>query len=129
MGEKKDKGVKGTLTFSGRTEDPEGVFAELDAIRQLPKPKLKISVIAARNLKKADTFGKSDPFCEIFIQGAKVAETAVVKKNLNPTWNYSAQLDLPVDGPAGVAVRVECYDKDNLSKGAFLGEVVMPDLA
>uniref|UniRef100_A0A674NMT1 Copine I n=1 Tax=Takifugu rubripes TaxID=31033 RepID=A0A674NMT1_TAKRU len=47
--------------------------------------------LEAKKLDKKDTFGKSDPFLEIFKQGADgkwqlVHRTEVVKNNLNPTW-------------------------------------------
>ncbi|PWA03148.1 hypothetical protein BB558_000658 [Smittium angustum] len=48
-----------------------------------------VNVRCARNLKKADTFGKSDPYIKIFSANKPLESSRTTHKNetLNPTWN------------------------------------------
>ena len=104
-GKKKDKKVRGSLTFSGRTEDPEGVYAGLVPVIRKPKPKLHLTIASARNLRQADTFGKSDPSVEVYLNNEKVDATATIKNTLNPPWlkiiviTVATSVDLKFFGP------------------------------
>ena len=50
---------------------------------------LNVTVVECKNLKKMDTFGKSDPFVRVYLLPGTHEElkTEVVKKNLNPVFN------------------------------------------
>ena len=50
---------------------------------------LNVTVVECKNLKKMDTFGKSDPFVRVYLLPGNHEElkTEVVKKNLNPVFN------------------------------------------
>ena len=44
-------------------------------------------IIRADDLKKADLFGKSDPYAKLFFNEIPVGETKVMKDNHFPIWN------------------------------------------
>jgi len=57
-------------------------------------PKVMVTIVGARNLRNADFIGASDPFCkcEIPTKPDCVLQTPMIKDDLNPKWNYTAQL-------------------------------------
>lgn len=50
---------------------------------------IRVTIIDAINLKAADRNGKSDPYCQIYLNKVKMqhAKTSIQKKTLNPKWN------------------------------------------
>jgi len=46
---------------------------------------LRVDIIEAKNLIKADTFGMSDPYVIVTV-GEQTWRTSVIKNNLNPVW-------------------------------------------
>lgn len=48
---------------------------------------LRIHVFEAKNLEKKDITGKSDPYVVLNV-GAQEHTTHVVKRDLNPQWDY-----------------------------------------
>ena len=50
---------------------------------------LNVHVMECQNLKKMDTFGKSDPYVKVYLLpgGFDIMKTDVIKKNLNPYFN------------------------------------------
>jgi hypothetical protein len=52
---------------------------------------IRITIIGATGLRKADIGGHSDPYCEMWIPGKKkmMAKTPVIKDNENPMWDFS----------------------------------------
>ena len=88
--------------------------------------RLKLEVVSASSLKKADTFGKSDPYCVILSNGAIVGKTSVIKKTLDPEWNEGFEITLKEDDNGDVAIaseniRFEIFDKDLIGSHDFLG--------
>ena len=106
------------------------------ALMQLPSPAghhrptlrrpaglLRVLVVEARNLKAADrTFlqscgvrrfgvGASDPYCEVW-QGQRWAISPVVKKTLDPKWNFYCEFPILYPGIAGAQVVVKVKDWD-----------------
>eukprot|EP00002_Diphylleia_rotans_P033576 TRINITY_DN7156_c0_g1_i4.p1 TRINITY_DN7156_c0_g1~~TRINITY_DN7156_c0_g1_i4.p1 ORF type:complete len:2498 (+),score=509.79 TRINITY_DN7156_c0_g1_i4:61-7554(+) len=83
---------------------------------------LKIHVIGASDLMAMDsTFqgGKSDPYCEVYVDADKVYVTKSITNNLNPRW------DEVVETPAmheNATVRFVLYDKDAMGSNDYLGE-------
>uniref|UniRef100_A0AAQ4QIG2 Copine-3 n=1 Tax=Gasterosteus aculeatus aculeatus TaxID=481459 RepID=A0AAQ4QIG2_GASAC len=73
----------------------------------------------AKNLDKKDTFGKSDPFLEIFKKGDDgkwqlVHRTEVVKNNLSPTWKkFSVPLQTFCSSDVDRPLKVDCSDYDS----------------
>jgi len=77
---------------------------------------LHIEIVEARNLKSADLNGFSDPY--VIIKGTKT-KTNIVKKTLNPTWNFSTEL--PISSFEKLTFQI--YDWDRFSTDDLIGEV------
>lgn len=57
-------------------------------------PKVMVTIIGARNLRKADQFSQSDPYCKCQIPNKpdSLLTTAMIKDDPNPQWNYTGQI-------------------------------------
>ena len=47
---------------------------------------LTARILDAKDLAKADTFGKSDPYCRIFWNNKEAGRTRHINNDLNPVW-------------------------------------------
>eukprot|EP00948_MAST-09A_sp_MAST-9A-sp1_P001552 g1552.t1 len=153
----------GGSAFGGRLSLPglylwdKGLEAEMDlanALKSIEKhgpdkaKTLHIHVISASNLMKADEFGDSDPFVDIFFSKEADATSAddkideslkrlgtspVVRNSLNPTWN-DVQFGINIQTlkntekawmPTKVYLRLKAVvqDFDKHERGKVLGEV------
>lgn len=83
--------------------------------------KLQVHVLEARNLASRDENGLSDPFVRLQL-GSTKAKSAVVYKNLNPSWHE--EFFFNVDGSDEELV-VVVWDEDRFSRD-FLGQVKVP---
>ena len=79
---------------------------------------LAVKLIRAKELIKGDLVGKSDPYA-VIRHGSQKYTTKVVKNSHEPEWNYEAQVTIPDQGD--LAVTIELFDKDRLSKDKSLG--------
>uniref|UniRef100_A0A7N6AIH0 Copine-3 n=1 Tax=Anabas testudineus TaxID=64144 RepID=A0A7N6AIH0_ANATE len=83
--------------------------------------------LAAKNLDKKDTFGKSDPFLEFFKQGDSgkwqlVHRTEVVKNNLNPSWKkFTVPLQTFCSSDLNRSLKVDCSDHDSDGSHDLIG--------
>merc|ERR1711861_24782 len=68
---------------------------------------LKVSIMSARALRKADLTGKSDPYVVCRVDEAEKMKTPVIDNNQNPVWNFGP---LPVVYQSKLEFRV--YDQD-----------------
>eukprot|EP01013_Petalomonas_cantuscygni_P032394 TRINITY_DN58923_c0_g1_i1.p1 TRINITY_DN58923_c0_g1~~TRINITY_DN58923_c0_g1_i1.p1 ORF type:complete len:397 (+),score=89.90 TRINITY_DN58923_c0_g1_i1:175-1365(+) len=84
--------------------------------------RLKITIVGARDLHKADTLSLSDPYCIVYSGGQEKAKTKVIDNTLNPSWNYSANIDVAADKPLVLWV----YDHNTIKKDKPLGQVEVP---
>jgi hypothetical protein len=86
--------------------------------------KLKIVVVGATNLRNADVFDHSDPYCKVAVQGEhhSTFQTAVVDNSLNPVWNHVEVVEW--DGVGDVVFQV--LDKDTFSDDDPLGQAIIP---
>merc|ERR1712218_451819 len=101
--------------------DSSSQHSDLKAGESLLKEKpLKLTVVAARKLKKSGLFGKADPYVAI-TYGSQKTRSGVIKNNLNPEWNFESLLTLNEN--ASDEVLLEVYDKDTGSKDDFMGKV------
>jgi hypothetical protein len=66
--------------------------------------------ISCTNLKKMDTFSNSDPFCVVYVNGAEIGRTEVIKDTQNPKFTKSFVLDYFFEEVQTVKVTV--YDED-----------------
>merc|ERR1712060_954667 len=104
--------------------DSSSQHSDLKAGESLLKEKtMKLTVIAARKLKKTGLFGKADPYVALSY-GTQKTKSTIVKNNLNPEWNFESLLTLNEN--ASDEILLEVYDKDTGSKDDFMGKVSLP---
>mmetsp|Transcript_35405 Transcript_35405/g.64839 ORF Transcript_35405/g.64839 Transcript_35405/m.64839 type:complete len:855 (-) Transcript_35405:21-2585(-) len=89
-------------------------------------PVLEVRILSASNLRKADLWGKSDPYCilEIIGKPGSKTKTKVIKKNLYPKWDEAFVLK---DFEAYDSLKFTVMDHDFGKKDDFLGEVILPN--
>lgn len=83
--------------------------------------KLQVQVLEARGLAARDENGLSDPFVRLQL-GSTKAKSAVVYKNLNPSWHE--EFFFNVEG-SDEELLVVVWDEDRFSRD-FLGQVKIP---
>eukprot|EP00123_Amoebidium_parasiticum_P014108 comp22334_c0_seq1/m.33215 comp22334_c0_seq1/g.33215 ORF comp22334_c0_seq1/g.33215 comp22334_c0_seq1/m.33215 type:complete len:540 (-) comp22334_c0_seq1:166-1785(-) len=80
--------------------------------------KLKLTVVEGRDLKAMDGGKSSDPFVKIYVDGKEVIKTPVVKKDLNPVWNHTVDID--IDHATMVTFKV--YDHEMIGAAEEMGD-------
>eukprot|EP00824_Muranothrix_gubernata_P009272 TRINITY_DN21846_c0_g1_i1.p1 TRINITY_DN21846_c0_g1~~TRINITY_DN21846_c0_g1_i1.p1 ORF type:complete len:1314 (+),score=387.07 TRINITY_DN21846_c0_g1_i1:460-3942(+) len=83
---------------------------------------LVVTVIEAKNLKKMDTFGASDPYVMVNVEGSE-AKTEVIMKTLTPKWNATFTFSV---GSAGSDLLLTLYDFDKVGAHEVMGVVRLP---
>eukprot|EP00092_Neocalanus_flemingeri_P025254 GFUD01027386.1.p1 GENE.GFUD01027386.1~~GFUD01027386.1.p1 ORF type:complete len:4003 (+),score=946.67 GFUD01027386.1:1015-12009(+) len=88
---------------------------------------INVNIIQAKDLIKADLIGKSDPYAVVTYGDDKI-KTKTIKNNLNPQWNFEA--DIPIDPNGPSTLKIEIFDDDKLGKDKPLGaaDVDIPSL-
>ena len=86
---------------------------------------VKLRLMEARDVKKADTFGKSDPYCIVHWRGREIFRTETINKTLNPKWEDGESIELVMPAkPAAAQLVLSVWDKDKGSSDDFLGQVM-----
>ncbi|CUA68523.1 phosphatidylserine decarboxylase [Rhizoctonia solani] len=116
------KGIK-----SGKGGRTRAKVTQLEG--ELPAVMLKIQIVGCKDLRAADSNGKSDPFVVISFAGKRV-QTPVINKTLYPEWapkdaTFTFPLYLSTIGSQG-SIELIIWDKDRFSKNDYLGEVSLP---
>ena len=101
-------------------KESEGKLAPLAGQSDLPNGKLKIKVIKAKELIKADLIGKSDPYA-VIKYGQQHFKTETVKNSLEPKWDYELEMNVPESHYTEVSFQV--FDADKMGKDKSLGSV------
>ncbi|KAJ3128727.1 hypothetical protein HK098_003719 [Nowakowskiella sp. JEL0407] len=87
---------------------------------------LHVIVVGARHLSDKDFVGKSDPYCEVYVDKRHKQKTSVQSGTLNPTWNESFKI--AVNGEDKLHIRV--LDKDVLDSDSIgSAEVKIEEIA
>lgn len=90
--------------------------------------KLEVSLTSGKDLRKADTLGKSDPYCFLYWQGDDEKErqkSQAKDKTLNPEWREQFYFDWGPPFKTNFVVDVWDLDKGSISDD-FLGRTVIP---
>ncbi|KAI1295638.1 Synaptotagmin 1 [Halotydeus destructor] len=100
-------------------EGPEKLGDICFSLRYVPTSgKLTVCILEAKNLKKMDLGGLSDPYVKIALMSngkrIKKKKTTVKKCTLNPYFNESFQFEVPFDQINKVSVKVTVVDYDRI---------------
>ncbi|XP_068085282.1 synaptotagmin 1 [Anabrus simplex] len=100
------------------------------SLRYIPTSgKLTVVIIEARNLKKMDIGGLSDPYVKIslMLNGKRVKKkkTATKKCTLNPYYNESFTFDVPFEDIKKAELVLTVIDYDRIGASEPIGQVTM----
>ena len=85
---------------------------------------LDVRIFNAKNIGKADYFGKSDPYCIVRWNGEEIGRTDIIAKSLDPEWDNNATIRFKINGELkDQEFEIELRDFDALGSGNFLGVV------
>ena len=75
---------------------------------------VQLNVIGCTKLRKADKFGKSDPYVVVVVDGKRAGQTEVIQDDQNPRWGEADGLGEPIDVTVHErsVVTVAVYDAD-----------------
>ncbi|MEQ2227164.1 Arf guanine nucleotide exchange factor syt1 [Ilyodon furcidens] len=91
--------------------------------------KLTVVVLEAKNLKKMDVGGLSDPYVKIHLmqngKRLKKKKTTIKKNTLNPYYNESFSFEVPTEQIEKVQVAVTVLDYDKIGKNDAIGKLLL----
>ncbi|CAJ0957817.1 unnamed protein product [Ranitomeya imitator] len=98
------------------------------SLRYVPTAgKLTVIVLEAKNLKKMDVGGLSDPYVKIHLmqngKRLKKKKTTIKKNTLNPYYNESFSFEVPFEQIQKVQVVLTVLDYDKLGKNEAIGKI------
>ncbi|GCC37435.1 hypothetical protein chiPu_0015939 [Chiloscyllium punctatum] len=98
------------------------------SLRYVPTAgKLTVVILEAKNLKKMDVGGLSDPYVKIHLmqngKRLKKKKTTIKKNTLNPYYNESFSFEVPFEQIQKVQVVVTVLDYDKIGKNDAIGKV------
>uniref|UniRef100_A0A8D3B6E2 Synaptotagmin Va n=1 Tax=Scophthalmus maximus TaxID=52904 RepID=A0A8D3B6E2_SCOMX len=114
----------------GEKEEQEKLGDVCISLRYVPTAgKLTINIMEAKNLKKMDVGGLSDPFVKVVLQHngkrLKKKKTTVKQNTLNPYFNESFSLEIPFSQIQKIQVVITVYDYDKLGSNDPIGKCWM----
>lgn len=117
-GAKPDLSTDATAGASGARLGPiDSTVSTTDTARG-QQPPLRIRVVRATGVRKADLLSKSDPYCVIELSGKKW-QTHVVNNTHEPQWDFEINT---VDYELGDRIVFSLYDHDIAKSDNFLGK-------
>ncbi|MEE6482972.1 hypothetical protein FKM82_013392 [Ascaphus truei] len=113
---------------SAEKEEQEQLGDICFSLRYVPTAgKLTVIVLEAKNLKKMDVGGLSDPYVKIHLmqngKRLKKKKTTIKKNTLNPYYNESFSFEVPFEQIQKVQVVLTVLDYDKLGKNEAIGKV------
>ncbi|XP_051570764.1 synaptotagmin-2-like [Myxocyprinus asiaticus] len=111
----------------GEKEEQEKLGDICISLRYVPTSgKLTVCIMEAKNLKKMDVGGLSDPFVKIVLQHngkrIKKKKTTVKQNTLNPYFNESFSFEIPFAQIQKIQVLITVYDYDKLGSNDPIGK-------
>ncbi|XP_066498645.1 synaptotagmin Va [Hoplias malabaricus] len=111
----------------GEKEEQEKLGDICISLRYVPTSgKLTVCVMEAKNLKKMDVGGLSDPFVKVVLQHngkrLKKKKTTVKQNTLNPYFNESFSFEIPFAQIQKIQVLITVYDYDKLGSNDAIGK-------
>lgn len=111
----------------GEKEEQEKLGDICISLRYVPTSgKLTVCVMEAKNLKKMDVGGLSDPFVKVVVQHnqkrLKKKKTTVKQNTLNPYFNESFSFEIPFAQIQKVQIVITVYDYDKLGSNDAIGK-------
>nr|XP_009857491.1 synaptotagmin isoform X1 [Ciona intestinalis]XP_026695161.1 synaptotagmin isoform X1 [Ciona intestinalis] len=118
------------LTSAENDKENEKLGDICFSLRYVPTAgKLTVVILEAKNLKKMDVGGLSDPYVKItLMQGGKrlkKKKTTIKKNTLNPYFNESFSFEVPFEQIQKVALVVSVFDYDRMGKNDPIGKLVL----
>nr|XP_057904795.1 synaptotagmin Va isoform X1 [Doryrhamphus excisus]XP_057904796.1 synaptotagmin Va isoform X1 [Doryrhamphus excisus] len=113
--------------IGGEKEEQEKLGDICISLRYVPTAgKLTVNIMEAKNLKKMDVGGLSDPFVKVVLQHngkrLKKKKTSVKQNTLNPYFNESFSFEIPFSQIQKVQVLITVYDYDKLGSNDPIGK-------
>ncbi|XP_041093594.1 synaptotagmin Va isoform X2 [Polyodon spathula] len=113
---------------SAEKEEVEQLGDICFSLRYVPTAgKLSVIILEAKNLKKMDVGGLSDPYVKIHLmqngKRLKKKKTTIKKNTLNPYYNESFSFEVPFEQIQKVQVVITALDYDKLGKNDAIGKV------
>ncbi|KAG9335780.1 hypothetical protein JZ751_003692 [Albula glossodonta] len=113
---------------SAEKEEPEKLGDICISLRYVPTAgKLTICILEAKNLKKMDVGGLSDPYVKIHLlqngKRLKKKKTTVKKNTLNPYYNESFSFEIPLEQMQKIQAVVTVLDYDKIGKNDAIGKI------
>ncbi|XP_054475417.1 synaptotagmin-1b [Anoplopoma fimbria] len=100
------------------------------SLRYVPTAgKLTVVILEAKNLKKMDVGGLSDPYAKIHLmqngKRLKKKKTTIKKNTLNPYYNESFSFEVACEQIEKVQIAVTVLDYDKIGKNDAIGKVLL----
>uniref|UniRef100_A0A673MMS8 Synaptotagmin n=1 Tax=Sinocyclocheilus rhinocerous TaxID=307959 RepID=A0A673MMS8_9TELE len=113
---------------SAEKEEQEKLGDICLSLRYVPTAgKLTVVILEAKNLKKMDVGGLSDPYVKIHLmqngKRLKKKKTTIKKNTLNPYYNESFSFEVPFEQIQKVQVVITVLDYDKIGKNDAIGKV------
>ncbi|XP_023666723.1 synaptotagmin-1-like isoform X2 [Paramormyrops kingsleyae] len=114
--------------LSAEKEEQEKLGDICFSLRYVPTAgKLTVVILEAKNLKKMDVGGLSDPYVKIHLmlngKRIKKKKTTIKKNTLNPYYNESFSFEVPFEQIQKIQVVVTVLDYDKIGKNDAIGKV------
>jgi len=112
-------------------EGEQGILGDICfSLRYVPTAgKLTVVILEAKNLKKMDVGGLSDPYVKIALmmngKRIKKKKTSIKKCTLNPYYNESFTFEVPFEQIQKVVVEITVVDYDRIGTSEPIGKVVL----
>ncbi|KAJ8271442.1 hypothetical protein COCON_G00103010 [Conger conger] len=100
------------------------------SLRYVPTTgKLTVVILEAKNLKKMDVGGSSDPYVKVLLvldkRKWKKKKSSVKKRTLNPYFNESFNFEVSFKQIQRVQLVISVWDHDNISRNDAMGKIYL----